>query len=59
MDKDKKIWDAIIIGAGPAGALSAYQLAAAGRQVKQSKFPTRQSLWLLYKSVCRTRSQKT
>lgn len=41
-DADEKVWDAIIIGAGPAGATAAYLLANHGRTVlliEKKKFP--------------------
>lgn len=41
-DVDRTIWDAVVVGAGPAGALCAYQLARLGRSVlllERSKFP--------------------
>src|SRR5277367_3335168 len=37
-----KIWDAIVVGAGPAGCAAAYDLAAAGREVlllDKAEFP--------------------
>ena len=33
MDADGQLWDAMVVGAGPAGCAAAYDLAAAGQSV--------------------------
>ena len=42
MDAGGQLWDAIVVGAGPAGCAAAYDLAAAGQSVllvDKSDFP--------------------